>query len=216
MKGICKDVYSPLNPSAQFMIQRRQRLVRAILADAFPSGLENVRLLEVGCGNGQWLAEFAAFGFRFANFAGIDMDAERIRIAKERIPTAELKIGDATELPWPDKSFDIVFQSTLFTSVKNRGKKGKIASEMTRVCRETGFVLWYDFQYDSPSNPDVKGVGREEIRGLFSPWECSIRSVTLAPPIARRLVPVSWSLAEDIETFFPFLRTHLLAKMSPR
>ncbi len=210
------DIYSPLNPSAFFMIQRRQRLVREILAESFPGGLKDVRLLEVGCGGGQWLAEFTAFGFRPANFAGMDMDASRIEAAKERIPTADLRVGDACELPWPDRSFDVVFQSTLFTSVKDSGKKEKIASEMKRTCKDQGFILWYDFKYDSPSNPDVKGVGRAEICELFKPWICKIRSVTLAPPLARLIAPISWSLAEDIESFLPFLRTHLIATIRPR
>jgi len=208
------DKYSPLNKSAFFMMQRRQREIRRILADRFPSGTQNTKLLEIGCGNGQWFAEFAAFGFRFANLAGIDIDAERIRIAKERTPGADIRAGDASELPWQDKSFDIVFQSTVFTSVKDEGIQRKIASEMKRVCRDDGFIIWYDFTYDSPSNPDVHGIGRAAIKGLFSPWNCEFRSVTLAPPIARRIVPLSWSLAEDLETFFPFLRTHVIAVIS--
>jgi len=205
------DKYSPLNKSAFFMIQRRQREIRGILAEKFPAGTENTKLLEIGCGNAQWLAEFAGFGFRFANFAGIDLDGGRINVAKERIPGADIRAGDASELPWPDKSFDIVFQSTVFTSVKEEEKQRKIASEMKRVCRDGGFILWYDFTYNSPSNPDVRVIGRVRVGELFSPWKCEFRSVTLAPPIARKLVPISWSLAEDIETFCPFLRTHLLA-----
>jgi len=205
------DKYSPLNKSAFFMIQRRQREIRRILAEKFPYGTENTKLLEIGCGSGQWLAEFAGFGFRFANFAGIDLDGGRSKIAEERIPGADIRAGDASELPWPDKSFDIVFQSTVFTSVKDEGKQCKIATEMKRVCRDDGFILWYDFIYNSPANPNVRGIGRRRVMELFSPWKCEFCSVTLAPPIARRLVPLSWSLAEDIETFCPFLRTHLLA-----
>jgi ubiquinone/menaquinone biosynthesis C-methylase UbiE len=193
------------------MIQRRQREFRKIFAANFPNGLKDIKLLEIGCGAGQWLVEFAAFDFRFANFAGIEIMPERAKLAKERVPGAKILEGDASTLPWADESFDIVFQSTVFTSIKDDEKKKKIADEMKRVCRKTGFILWYDFKIDNPSNSNVKGVARPEIRSLFAPWNCEIRSVTLAPPIARRIVPLSWSLAEDLETFFPFLRTHLIA-----
>jgi ubiquinone/menaquinone biosynthesis C-methylase UbiE len=206
-----KNIYSPLNPAALFMIQRRQREFREIFAEFFPDGVENVRLLEVGSGNGQWFAEFAGFGFRFANFAGIDISAERVGIAKERIPGADIRKGDAASLPWSDESFDVVFQSTLFTSVQREEKKKKIAEEMKRVCAKNGIILWYDFVFDNPANKNVKGVGKREIRELFAPWNCEFRKTTLAPPLARIIVPLCWSLAEDLETFFPFLRTHIVA-----
>ncbi|HPI78498.1 MAG TPA: class I SAM-dependent methyltransferase [bacterium] len=215
MKARKNNIYSPLNPAAFFMIQRRQRMLQRIFAENFPDGLKGLKLLEVGCGGGQWMLEFASFGFRFANFAGIEINPERAKIAKERVPLADIREGDASSLPWQDESFDIVFQSTVFTSVKDMGTKINIANEMKRVCKKTGFILWYDFKYNNPSNPDVKGVGRSEIRKLFSTWNCEFHSVTLAPPIARIVVPISWNLAENMETFLPMLRTHLITVIRP-
>lgn len=211
MKNALKNIYSPLNPSALFMIQRRHRIFQNIFAENFPDGLKDVKLLEIGCGGGQWMLEFATFGFRFANFAGIELNSERAKIANERVPLADIREGDAVSLPWSDESFDIVFQSTVFTSIKDFEVKKKIAEEMKRVCKKGGLILWYDFKYNNPANPDVQGVGCAEIRKLFAPWNCEFRSITLAPPIARMIVPLSWSVAEDLETFFPFLRTHLIA-----
>lgn len=209
------NIYSPLNPSALFMIQRRQRLIQRIFAESFPDGVENVKLLEIGCGNGQWLAEFATFGFRFQNLAGIELDKERAAIARDRIIGAEIREGNAAELPWPDESFDIVFQSTVFTSVSDSGVREKIASEMKRVCRRSGFILWYDFIYDNPKNPNVHGIPRNAVKQLFSPWKCEFRSVTLAPFINRKTTPISWLASEMMETFLPFLRTHLIAQIRP-
>lgn len=194
------------------MIQRRQRLIRAVLAERHPTGrLEQLDFLEIGCGAGQWLAEFQTFGLRTDKMAGIDLDAGRVEDARRRHPAAEIKIGDAAALPWPDNSFDIVFQSTVFTSIPDDDTKTRAAAEMKRVCKPAGFIMWYDFAYDNPRNPDVKGVGRREIRGLFAPWECDIKSVTLAPPIARPMSRLPWMMAEITESLFPFLRSHLLA-----
>ena len=211
-------IYSPLNNAALFMIQRRQREIRRILESSFGEStgydLSALKLLEIGCGNGQWLAEFQTFGLNVANLAGIEIDEERAKSAKKRIIGAEIKCGTAAELPWADNSFDIVFQSTVFTSILDDETKQAVASEMKRVCKDDGFILWYDFAFNSPSNPNVKGVDKCEIRKLFAPYKCEIRRITLAPPIARRVVPFCWMLAEKLETFFPFLRTHLIAKIS--
>jgi len=212
------DIYSVLNPSAFFMMQRRQRLIRAALvrfserSGKRPSG---TKMLEIGCGEGRWLPEFQMFGFEAANYAGIDIVEKGVKNAAERFPQAEFKHGDAAKLPWKDGCFDIVFQSTVFTSVLDTEHKKKIALEMKRVCSNDGMILWYDFSFDNPKNPNVKGVGKRETRALFDPWKCVFHRVTLAPPIARRVVPLSWFLAETLETFCPFLRTHLLAEIYP-
>jgi len=208
------NVYSPLSVPAMFMIQRRQRLLRGVLARAFPQGVGDVSLLEIGCGNGQWLAEFVALGFAPGKLHGVELSAVRAAEAAARLPGVDARQGDASSLPWADGAFDIVFQSTVFTSIPDPTAKRRVAAEMRRVCRPGGLVVWYDFAFDSPNNPEVKGVKAREVRELFAPWKARVWKVTLAPPIARRLAPLSWTAAELLETCCPFLRTHLLAAIS--
>ncbi len=45
--------------------------------------------------------------------------------------------------------------------------KRKIASEMLRVLKEDGSIIWYDFFVRDPRNKDVSGIGKNEIRQLF-------------------------------------------------
>lgn len=212
------SMYSPINPSAFFMMQRRQRLLRNTLrrfSDAREKKIPDISILEIGCGGGQWMVEFQMFGVQARNCAGIDIDETRTDTARQRVPQADVKTGDAAELPWKDASFDIVFQSTVFTSVLDAETKKRIAAEMRRVCSPDGLILWYDFAFDNPKNPNVKGVGKREIRDLFAPWKCEFKKITLAPPIARKLTPMSWFLAETLETFCPPLRTHLWTEIHP-
>ncbi len=213
MRDSADSKYSPLNESAFFMIQSRLNLIRKILAKSLHSPVEDLKFLEVGSGNGQWLCEFSSFGLLTSNMSGIELSKERCETAKKRVPSAEIVCGDASLLPWSDDHFDIVFQSTVFTSVKSHETRKKIASEMKRVCKKDGFILWYDFIYNSPSNPDVEGIGADQVRSLFEPWTCEFRKATLAPPIARRLVPVSRLASQILESFCPFLRTHILAEI---
>jgi ubiquinone/menaquinone biosynthesis C-methylase UbiE len=68
------------------------------------------RLLEVGHGIGSDLLTFAQNG---AEVCGIDITEEHHRLAKKNfelhgIP-ADLRLGDAASLPWPDASFDVVY-----------------------------------------------------------------------------------------------------------
>jgi hypothetical protein len=52
-------------------------------------------------------------------------------------------------------------------------------------------------------------VGAAEIRRLFPGCRITLKKVTLAPPIARRLVPMSWLTALAMEQLTIF-NTHYL------
>lgn len=172
--------------------------------------LEEKRILDAGCGRGGWLLEFARWGADPAELAGIDLNPRRIAQARRRLPLARLHEGDAKNIPWPDAEFDIVAQFTLFSSVLSSAVRREVASEMLRVLRPGGLIIWYDLRVNNPANGKVRPVGAREIRVLFPGCAVRLQSLTLAPPLARRIVPVSWMLALALEKL-PFLRTHYLA-----
>ena len=182
--------------------------IRALVREGmFP--LDERLVADIGCGRGQWLAEFLQWGADGSNLYGIDLDEDRIRAARKRVATADLRIGDASELPWADATFDVVTQFTLLTSILDMAVKRQIAAEMLRILRPNGLILWYDFWCNNPRNPNVRGIEAQEIRSLFPGCQAKLEKVTLAPPLAQRLVPVSWLAAMMLEKV-PLLRTHYL------
>lgn len=204
-----RERYSLTNPSNLFIRQGQQRALLHGLARAEALPLGSKRILEIGCGRGQWFGVFEDFGAARKQLAGIDLDAARVAEAKERFPEGDIRTGDATRLPWPDASFDIVFQSTVFTSILDNGVRRECAREMLRVLAAGGTILWYDFRYNNPSNPNVRGISRREIEALFPGCTVDLEPVTLAPPLARRIVSRSWLLAAGLERL-RLLNTHLL------
>jgi ubiquinone/menaquinone biosynthesis C-methylase UbiE len=184
------DFYSLDRPANRFLRQSQERALRTI------GSLAGKRVLEVGCGSGNWLEMLQGA----ASLSGIDLDPERAARAAARFPGADIRAGDASNLPWADGSFDVVLQSTVFSSILDPGMRQAVASEMLRVLAPGGAILWYDFFVDNPSNPHVRGVRRREIEALFPGCRVSLRRATLAPPLARRIVPVSWKLAELLES----------------
>ena len=60
------------------------------------------RVLEIGCGGGLLLREALE---RRAAATGLDHSDEMVRLARERAPGAEVVLGRAEELPFPDRSF---------------------------------------------------------------------------------------------------------------
>jgi SAM-dependent methyltransferase len=207
---INSDLYSPWQPAEIFFKSGRKAVAAAMLNEARVFPRTGARCLEVGCGSGGWLADLISWGVRDSDLHGIDIDPVRIRRAKEIWSAADLRVGDAADLPWDDGTFSLVISSTVFTSVLDHDVRALIANEIIRVLAPGGALLWYDFAFDNPQNAQVRGIGRREIRKLFVQLAGNIRSVTLAPPLARLIVPRSWALATLLEAI-PFLRTHLLA-----
>lgn len=62
-------------------------------------------LLDVGCGGGLLLRDALATG---ARATGVDHSEEMVRLAGDRAPGAEVVLGTAEELPFPDDSFSAV------------------------------------------------------------------------------------------------------------
>src|SRR5579862_6215300 len=78
-------------------------LWRAVL-DAAAVG-PGTRLLDAGCGAGGASVMARA---RDAAISGCDASEGLLAIARERLPDADLKLGELERLPFPDASFDVV------------------------------------------------------------------------------------------------------------
>jgi ubiquinone/menaquinone biosynthesis C-methylase UbiE len=176
--------------------------------------LSNLRILDVGCGNGSMLRQFLQWEAKPENLAGIDLRLSPVNYALSLNPNLDIRCGSASELPWPDSTFDLVCQHTVFTSVLDMEMKRQIAFEMKRVVGENGMVLWYDFFYNNPSNPDVRGVRKAEIKALFPNCTYKFIRTTLAPPIARKVASISWGLCYFLESLKIF-NTHYLIAIRP-
>lgn len=212
---IAHDFYAPWKTWVLFLRAQRSRFAAEMLADAgvFPGAGDSC--LEVGFGSGGWLTELIGWGVQEKNVHGIELDPIRAESARELLPVADLRIGDASRMPWADGTFRLVIASTVFTSILDNRVRGAVAGEIVRVLALGGALLWYDFAVNNPRNPNVRGVNRRELRALFPDLRGRIRSVTLAPPLARFVTPRSWVAATLLEAF-PLLRTHLIAVLVKR
>ncbi len=203
-----EDRYSWFNDGHQMIIQSAERALLHALRRAGITSIADRTILEVGCGTGQWIRALVRWGAQPSRVTGVDLLADRIASARQLCaPGSRLLAGSAAKLPFPDASFDIVLQSTVFTSILDEQLRAHAAAEMLRVLRPSGVLLWYDFFVDNPRNPDVRAVRRRELEKLFPSCAMDLRRTTLAPPLARWIAPRSW-VAGTALSIFPFLCTH--------
>jgi ubiquinone/menaquinone biosynthesis C-methylase UbiE len=206
--------YSYFNTGNLFEKQERERRLLSLLQRHDLASLQTKKILEVGCGTGSQLREFMKWGARPEHMTGIDLLVDHIAEARHVCPEAvSILHGNAAALAFPDATFDLVVQFTVFTSVLDAHMKQQMASEMLRVVKDDGFILWYDFHVNNPWNPDVRGIKRREILKLFPGCRITLQRMTLLPPLARLLAPYSW-LACYMLGKIPWLCTHYLGLIS--
>ncbi|HEV2960981.1 MAG TPA: class I SAM-dependent methyltransferase [Candidatus Angelobacter sp.] len=201
--------YARTNPFTLCAAHEREEEMAAMFRAEGLTTLSGLRILDVGCGRGDTLRQMLEYGADPELLTGIDLLDENVKRARHLSPHLQIICGSASRLPFPDSSFDLVLQFTLFTSILNDEVKRTIAAEMKRVLAPGGRILWYDFSFNNPKNPDVRGIGKREIRTLFPGLEMKVKRVTLAPPLGRIVAPFSIVLYYLLSRIRP-LCTHLL------
>lgn len=203
------DRWSLTNPGNRAALHERQQMVRQLLAERGWIPFGSRRVLEVGCGTGAELMRLVDFGAAPGNLIGVDMLPNRVAAGKERFPNLDLRVANAERLEFPDAAFDMVLAITLFSSIRGGTMSRNVAREIERVMKPGGALLWYDFRYNNPRNPNVRGVSDADVRELFPLLKGRLTKITLLPPLSRRLGPLTPVLYPTFSAV-PRMRTHLV------
>ena len=123
------------------LYQKNYGVTRSELNETFLEGIDrSARILEVGSNIGNQLLFLRMMGFR--DLHGIELQLYAIEQSKTR--TAGIKIiqGSGLDIPFKDKTFDLVFTSGLLIHIAPRDIK-KVMSEIYRCTKEYIWGLEY-------------------------------------------------------------------------
>ncbi|NDK24002.1 methyltransferase domain-containing protein [Streptomyces sp. TR1341] len=107
------------------------------------------RVLDAGCGSGEFLPALAALVGPAGRVHGIDLAAENAELAGRRLPAhpalraADVRQGDLLDLPYPDDSFDAMWCANTVQYLDDRSLYRALA-EARRVVRPGGIVAVKD------------------------------------------------------------------------
>lgn len=114
----------------------------------FKTPLRFMRILEVGCNIGMQLRHLQNMGFW--NLHGIELQQYALdRLCVERVETCR---GAATDLPYPDESFDLVYTSGVLIHIP----PDDLPRAMSEILRCTKRYVW-GFEYYSRELQEVEG-----------------------------------------------------------
>lgn len=187
------------------MVEERNEIYAEIISRYFRNPSE-IKILEIGAGSGGNIIYFQSLGVKPENCFANDIIPERAEQLNSNLPGSTITSCNALDLDY-NNEFDIVFQSTVFTSVQKHQNRELLVDKMCSMVKSDGILLWYDFLYDNPKNKDVSGISKRKTISLFK--NCNLiyyKKVTLAPPIGRRV-----GRFYRFFNFFPFLRSHCIA-----
>jgi SAM-dependent methyltransferase len=138
---------------------------------------EGRSFLEMGCSWGRWSLAAAEKGYRVT---GIDASLGGIRaarrIARQRGVNADYVVTDVRSLPFPDRSFDVVFSYNVFQHLTLTDARVALA-EAARVARRPGRIV-------------VQLPNRHGLRNLYN-----LRKIGFGEPVDFS-VPRYWTRAE--------------------
>ena len=208
-----EPTYDHTHPGHLMLVNERDARLKQLLA-TLPQALARCRVLDVGCGFGSLLNLFHEQGAAANNLFGIDLLPHRIEIARQCYPLLSFKEGNGEQIDFPDRWFDIVTVFTVFSSILDHGMAENVARDIGRVLGPGGIIIWYDMRYPNPWNPNVRPMTKARIRELFPSFQLDLESLTVLPPLARRL-------GSGLNTIYPLLarvpilRSHYLGLLRP-
>jgi SAM-dependent methyltransferase len=139
------------------------------------------RALDVGCGPGPLLAVLAE-RLGADHVSGVEPSPPFADMARQRVPGADVRIGSAERLPFPDASFDAVL-SQLVVNFMTDAARG--VGEMARVARRAVASCVWDY--------------REAMTMLRVFWDAALEVDPDAPDEGRTM---RWATPSELESLW--------------
>ena len=130
----------------------RNPVLHELRAPFWRSLIERHRIasvLEVGCGQGGNLMRIAPY-IDPDRILGVDVNPKAVDLARRNVPGSTIVEGPARELPFADRSVDLVFTVTVLIHQPD-ATLAQVMSEIVR-CADR-FVLWCE--YYAPSTEEI-------------------------------------------------------------
>jgi ubiquinone/menaquinone biosynthesis C-methylase UbiE len=163
-----------------------RRIALGLLSESL-KGIDQrrARVLDVGCGNGRFLTQMLD-AYPRLNTVGLDLSPPYVDAAKARLKRwrqAEVVVGGAEAMPFPDAHFDAVTCVYLFHELPPRVRRD-VAREVARVLKPGGVFVFAD-SLQAGDTPDLDRMLEYFPVGFHEPFYASYQQEDLAALFAE-------------------------------
>ncbi|NJO92663.1 MAG: methyltransferase domain-containing protein [Chloroflexia bacterium] len=124
-----------------FALSERELIYSTIVNKFWSHKPEKLSILEIGAGVGDNLLFFHRIGIPWKNIYANELLSDRVeRLKMNLAPASTILPGNALDLDY-ENSFDIVLQSTVFTSILDSSFKRELALKMMKNGKKRGIII---------------------------------------------------------------------------
>jgi SAM-dependent methyltransferase len=156
------------------------------ISDKAHFDLKQASVLDIGCGDGQWLRKLHTLGAAPEKLTGVELSEPLLeQAASLSAPDMKYIQSDPDELPFKDATFDLILVFGLLMHVLDEHLLRKVAREILRLLTDNGMILTFNFnkgawnQLEPYLQFTTKGLELEELTGLFP--DCHIDYEEMSP-----------------------------------
>jgi ubiquinone/menaquinone biosynthesis C-methylase UbiE len=133
------DAYDVQIPEARrlALLTRKTTMMREVLVQLNAGR----RGLDVGCGQGAYVARMRELGF---DTAGIDASAGSVAIAARRLEDDGVRVGSVLDIPAADESYDFVYIINVLHHLDSLSEQRRAFEELFRVLRPGGVLFVHE------------------------------------------------------------------------
>jgi len=140
---MAKDPYSFHAPFYDRLYEPAAHRLRSVGLTLYPPR-NNLSVLDIGCGTGTQLALYQRPG---CSLTGLDLSPAMLAVARRKLgAAAELHLGDASQLPFPEALFDLVTIVLVLHEMPFL-LRSAVLQECSRVVKPGGRIMLMDYHF---------------------------------------------------------------------
>lgn len=106
--------------------------------------VSELKLLDLGCGNGRSTRMYLDLGLRPEQLRGLDLRPGAIELAQRLNPSIQFDVYNGRDFPFADQTFNWIHLSTVISSIREQSHRQELTDQISRKLQPGGYVFYFD------------------------------------------------------------------------
>jgi len=172
--NIYENMYSRINPIGFYGDLRVREAYYKMFNVIRKSNIDisKLKILDLGCGDGNWTRFYAELTEGPENIHGIDLSKYRVKKAKKMNPGIQYEVSDILLPVDSSIKYDLVTINVVLMHFDEKSDINKILENIYNILKDPGYLIWLDtYAHDhfaAPMNAESYGFHPSQMENLCS------------------------------------------------